>query len=114
MSETTYWNGEPCPARVVRVSLPDGTEVEAVEVIYDGDPMYLDNEAFVLRGPHIVRDERGIPKVDSRGTLQFDGEDVFEHTAGSAWRKVTTGRGSPQWGHRNLFGAVPTTPDEVH
>lgn len=76
--ESTYWNGEPTPARKVRVvvgpsQLPTwwcaklaGTEREAVEVSYGSDVFYLDNE-----------DE-------------------------SAWGKVTEGRGLPRYGHRSL------------
>lgn len=53
---TTYWNGEPAQCRVVRVIVGpclkptfwhnglEGTEREAVEVIYGGDRFYLDNE----------------------------------------------------------------------
>lgn len=75
---TTYWNGEPCEARVVRVIVGsslkptwwcadlEGTEREAVEVRYDGQTFYLDNE----------------------------------NNAG--WLKVTLGEGAPGWGHRSL------------
>lgn len=79
MSETTYWNGEPTPARIVRVIVGpspiktwwcaelEGQEREAVEVAYPGSPpFYLDNEN------------------------------------GSGWAKVTQGRGSPAWGHSSL------------
>jgi hypothetical protein len=78
-TEKTYWNGEPTPARIVRVIVGRspvdtwwcarlaGTERQAVEVDYNGDKFYLDNE-----------------------------ED------GSGWRKVTAGHGSPQWGHSSL------------
>lgn len=74
----TYWNGEPTPARVVRVIVGrspvktwwcadlEGTEREAVEVSYYGEKLYLDNEN------------------------------------GSGWNKVTHGHGSPQWGHSSL------------
>jgi hypothetical protein len=78
-TEATYWNGEPCPARKVRVIVADsgffpaywarefvGQEREAVEVSYFDKPFYLDNED------------------------------------GSGWRKVTEGHGSPAWGHRDL------------
>lgn len=86
MTAQTFWNGEPCHARIVRVVVADsdffplywarelvGTTREAVEVTYNGRTFYLDNEA------------RG------EGT-----------TDGAAWRKVTIGHGSPQWGHRDL------------
>jgi hypothetical protein len=74
----TYWNGEPTPARIVRVIVGKspvemwwcaklaGTEREAVEVNYHGKKFYLDNES------------------------------------GTGWNKVTHGLGSPQWGHSSL------------
>lgn len=74
----TFWNGESCEARKVRVIVGDservatpwfrefvGQEREAVEVRYGGQTFYLDNE-----------DDRG-------------------------WSKVLTG-GSPRTGHRSL------------
>lgn len=83
-SPGTYWNGEPTPARRVRVvvgappeDMPHhwlhgsglvGETVDAVEVTYpawDG-PMYL-----------------------------YDGD-------GLGWRKVTVGHGSPAYGHKNI------------
>lgn len=77
-SETTYWNGEPTPCRIVRVIVGEspvptwwcaklaGTEREAVEVTYGRERFYLDNEG------------------------------------GIGWAKVTLGRGSPQYGHSSL------------
>ena len=74
----TFWNGEPCQARRVRVLVGEsersswwcarlvGTTREAVEVTYGGQAFYLDNED------------------------------------GSGWRKVTNGKGSPQYGHKSL------------
>ena len=75
----TFWNGEPCEARIVVVIVGkspkktwwcaglEGQERQAVEVKYgDEKPFYLDNE---------------------------DGE---------GWAKVTEGRGSPQWGHSSI------------
>lgn len=76
--ERTFWNGEPAPARKVRVIVGpspvktwwcaelEDTEREAVEVNYYGEKFYLDNED------------------------------------GGGWNKVTHGRGSPQWGHSSL------------
>lgn len=78
MSEQTFWNYQPTPARKVRVIVGpsphktwwcaelEGAEREAVEVTYGGQRFYLDNE---------------------------DGE---------GWRKVTIGRGGPDWGHGSL------------
>jgi hypothetical protein len=80
----TYWNGERTPCRIVRVvvaqKIPsgwwcaglEGTVREAVRVEYGASKFYLDNESH-----------EGSP-------------------AGSAWGKVTGGRGSPRWGHRSL------------
>lgn len=77
-AELTYWNGEPTPARILRVIVGpspvetwwcaglEGSEREAVEVTYGGEKFFLDNED------------------------------------GSGWAKVTRGHGSPQWGHSSL------------
>ena len=74
----TYWNGEPCEARICRVIVGkaekstywyadlEGTEREAVEVIYGDQTFYIDNE-------------------DQSGIL-----------------KVTLGKGSPQKPHSSL------------
>ena len=87
MSETTYWNGLPTPARkvtgVVREWEPEkdppaawwrelvGQRVPAVRVVLDG-----------------VNYGGGV-------TFLWDGD-------GSGWRKVTVGHGSPRYGHRNV------------
>lgn len=75
----TYWNGEPCEARKVRVVVGNegrfispwfaeyiGAERDAVEVTYAGRTFYIDNED------------------------------------GSGWHKVTEGRGGPHLGHGSL------------
>lgn len=75
----TYWNGEPCEARIVNVVVGNtgrferpwflpyvGKVREAVEVKYGNQLFYLDNEY-----------EQG-------------------------WKKVTEGRGSPNWPHSSL------------
>lgn len=84
MSDKTFWNFEPTPARKVRVIVGpclrptywhnglEGTEREAVEVNYHGEIFYLDNEG----GP--------------------------SWPAGEGWDKVTKGRGSPDWGHSEI------------
>lgn len=79
MSEQqTYWNGEPCSARKVRVSVGhalrptwwcaglEGTIRQAVEVTYGERVFFLDNED------------------------------------GSGWWKVTSGKGSPGAYHAGL------------
>jgi hypothetical protein len=91
----TWWNGEPCQARLVRVivgkaALPtwwcaslEGTEREAVEIQYGDFPLaYIDNDAW------------------------------DDHEWGAGWRKVTTGRGSPQYGHWSL--PVERVIEEAH
>jgi hypothetical protein len=85
-TEQTFWNGEPTPARRVRATIAAapgvpaywarelvGEERDAVEVTYYGQVFYLDDQQH------------------RAGT-----------TDGAAWRKVTVGRGSPAYGHRNL------------
>ena len=74
----TFWNGEPCLARRVRVIIGEspvptwwcfalaGQIREAVEVKYGDQLFYLDNDD------------------------------------GSGWWKVTEGKGSPGWAHRSL------------
>lgn len=81
----TYWNGEPTPARRVRVRVGPspvatwwcaglaGTERKAVEVRYGGRVFYLDDED------------------------------------GSGWRKVTEGHGSPRWSS----GSLPDTSEVI-
>lgn len=81
----TWWNGEPAEARIVHVVVAEpekptwwfaglvGSVREAVEVTQDGQTFYIDNQG---------------------------GESGF--TPGNGWRKVTVGRGSPQFGHASL------------
>lgn len=80
MAEThTFWNGEPCEARKVLVTVADdpafpaywarslvGTERAAVEVTYGGATMYLDD------------------------------------ATGEGWNKVTVFKGSPRFPHSSL------------
>lgn len=98
----TYWNDEPCEARIVRVIVADtqsfpnywaqpyvGQEREAVEVTYAGRTFYLDNEAHTPQGAELeALDRFGIDKQPS--------------PAGEGWRKVTEHRGSPRAPHRSL------------
>ena len=82
MSDETYWNGEKCRARKVRVIVGTprlatfwyadlvGTERSAVEVSYGKEVFLIDDED------------------------------------GSGWRKVTSGMGSPRFGHKSLSGKV--------
>ena len=104
MNCQTYWNGEPCPARIVRVIVGpceketfwhnglEGSEREAVEVAWPGQPkFYLDNEAWdrsSYKGPPLP------PPFERMASAS--------HPAGQGWEKVTVGRGSPQWPHASL------------
>lgn len=109
MSEATYWNGERCRARKVRVVVADapefprywarglvGEERDAVEVDYRGDVFYLDDEEFTGAEPY----EFGGARVEA-----------VPGSAGWAWQKVTAGRGSPMYGHRSLT-VVPGSVEE--
>jgi hypothetical protein len=85
-TQRTYWNGEPTPARRVRVIVGESerptwwcaalarTERAAVEVSYGGRYFYLDDED------------------------------------GSGWTKVTTGYGGPRWPHRSLPDSSEVLP----
>jgi hypothetical protein len=76
--ERTYWNYEPTPARVVRVI------VGASRL-----PTWWCAE---MEGK-----ERVAVEVNYHGDkFYLDNED------GSGWRKVTEGRGGPDWGHSSL------------
>lgn len=104
MITPTFWNGEPCEARLVTVIVGRapavswwcaelvGTERKAVEVIYDGKTFYLDDDVWTEdMEPATTREHRltfGMP-FDSR-------------EPGHAWEKVTTGLGSPRWPHSSL------------
>lgn len=78
MNDQTFWNGEPCTARKVEVTVGksprstwwcadlEGKKRQAVEVEYNGSKFYLDNED------------------------------------GSGWHKVTVGRGSPAFYHASI------------
>jgi hypothetical protein len=104
--EQTFWNGEPCEARKVTLIVADneafrsywarplvGTRRNAVEVTYAGSTFYLDDEPFGA--------EESAVEIEFRpGVTQ-----TFVRAPGSygwAWDKVTTGRGSPVYGHRDL------------
>lgn len=89
----TFWNFEPCTARKVTLTVADseffpaywarpyvGMTRHAVEVTYNGAVFYLDDD----------------PDTDAeQDTLDSD-------AIGPGWAKVTIGRGSPRYGHREL------------
>lgn len=101
MTEATFWNGEPTPARRVTIVCADapefpaywaraaeivGSRRDAVEVSYNGETFYLDDEA--------------------------DPENP-ESRPGSGWGKVTLGRGSPRYGHRELRPVAGTVEERA-
>lgn len=98
----TFWNGEPCPARQVRVIVADdprfdlywarpyvGQERDAVEVTYSGSTFYLDDDGHAPAGKEaeFLRSRGVEPEADAPG---------------QGWAKVTLGRGSWRFGHRSL------------
>lgn len=107
MAEATFWNGEPCPARLVQVLVTDpgahqspwyrpfvGTWRDAVEVVYAGHTFYLDDEGY-----EVGEEERAL-----LGRFGIRPE-ARKGEPGWGWRKVTEGRGSPGWGHASLYAA---------
>lgn len=104
MTEQTYWNGEPCEARRVRVVVADDTrfkaywarqfvghERDAVEVTYHGATFYLDDEGY----------EQSAEEVEALKRFGFDGPRSVGYP-GWGWDKVTTGHGSPAYGSASL------------
>jgi hypothetical protein len=103
MGEATFWNGELCEARKVVVVVADnlaarlywarpfvGQQRNAVEVKYGNQIFYLDDDSFKETNPEAIAlfERHGIKNELS--------------PAGSGWRKVTNGGGSPGFGHRSL------------
>lgn len=84
VGEETFWNGEPVFCRKV--------------LIVVGDPGFYHPNSWVV---DIVGQEREAVEVTrpGEGSFYLDNED------GSGWRKVTVGKGSPAYGHRNLPAA---------
>jgi hypothetical protein len=115
----TYWNGEPCEARKVRVVVArvadappmswylglEGTERNAVEVHYGGYRFYLDDDDEPVgleerrrKALEAMPPEEGRYVAELLKVLQS----APRKEAGHGWAKVTVGRGSPQWPHRHL------------
>lgn len=98
----TFWNGIRTPARRVTVTVADapatarywarhlvGTDRPAVEVTVSPDEVrYLDDGPSVTKVPKVLRERVGASSIRFR--------------AGSAWAKVTEGKGSPRFGHREI------------
>lgn len=80
MAQTTYWNGEPTPCRKVTVRLPNTSEF----------PHFWGNDLLGTEQPAVL-----VEYADDMKYLLWDGD-------GSGWRKVTEGKGSPAWGHKEV------------
>jgi hypothetical protein len=79
VTEATYWNGEPCRARRVVGVVCDAPEF----------PQYW------------ARDLVG-EEVRAVEVSYYDEVFYLLNVDGQGWRKVTEGKGSPQWGHQEL------------
>jgi hypothetical protein len=127
----TYWNGDPCEARRVRVIVEDrpsaakywarpfvGQERNAVEVTYAGSTFYLDDEGYddapenyaYMRDAALslskslggrLSEEQALERMGVKPE-QEDGSHLRVGYPGHGWAKVTEGRGSPQYGHSSL------------
>lgn len=88
-SEPTYWNGEPTPARKVWLTVPDsdkfplywartegliGHRIEAVEVSYFDEPMYLDDRTGSAWAK--VTEGHGSPRWGHRSIAEITPADV--------------------------------------
>lgn len=78
-SVPTFWNGERCEARRVRVIVGNEGRFER--------PWFL---------PFVGQEREAVEVTYGRSTFYLDDE------GGKGWAKVTEGRGSPQWGHSSL------------
>lgn len=77
-NELTYWNGEVTPCRIVRVIVGEAP----VPSWWCAELAGMECEAVEI----------------TYGLEQF----YLDNEDGSGWAKVTLGRGSPQYGHREL------------
>jgi hypothetical protein len=78
MSETTFWNGEPTPAVC-------GTGI-----------VLPSPEHPLFWGANLVGTRIPVVQVDYYGDRFW-----LDNRDGSGWAKVTTGHGSPRYGHRD-------------
>lgn len=77
----TYWNGEPCKARKISAIVTDDVSF----------PLYW------ARREDLVGERIDLVEVEySTETFYLDDRD------GHGWYKVTRGRGSPRFGHREV------------
>lgn len=75
----TFWNGEPCQADRCRVIVGDVGDM----------PLHWARD--------LVGTERAAVLV-----VYYSQHFLLDDEDGSGWAKVTEGRGSPRWPHRNL------------
>jgi hypothetical protein len=121
--EVTYWNGEPTPCRRVRILVAydeqhpgwisnrfAGSERDAVEVSYGDDVFYIDDEGYELTDDDRELLERHARALAEGGSTSLEMARIhFGVTRdrsgyrGWGWAKVTTGRGSPRFGHVTLL-----------
>lgn len=113
-AERTYWNGEPATCRRVVVSVGtvpsptwwsaglEGSERHAVEVTYGGSVFFLDDDDLP-EGHEELHRARLSPEHRAKmdALRRFVGAQPAP-CRGDGWRKVTVGRGSPEYGHRSL------------
>lgn len=99
----TRWNGEPCAARRCIVDVEDFGRRNAVEVVYNGHTFYIDDEPYQRFDDEIaaLKALRAALPPAQAAQVSLD-RDAGYH--GWGWAKVTHGRGSPRYGHRELRG----------
>jgi hypothetical protein len=121
----TYWNGAPCQARQVVVTVADnpkvplywarpfpGTEREAVEVTYAGGTFYLDDEGYEQSqetrdyledsARSLTRSLHGGPEMLAEQRRRLGVDQTRVGGPGWGWAKVAIGMGSPRYGHASL------------
>jgi hypothetical protein len=77
----TYWNGEPCEARRISCVMADSPEFPR---------FWGRKEALVGHRVDAVE-----VRYNGKMFYLYDGD-------GEGWAKVTKGKGSPSWPHKNL------------
>lgn len=107
MSDDTYWNGLPTPARKVTGVVPaHDPEVHPPQAWWAGrgSPPEVAKALGIkhmpsedLQGQRIEAVEVVLDGVNVGGGISY-----LDNRDGSGWAKVTEGHGSPRWGHRNV------------
>ena len=95
LSEATYWNGLPTLAQRGTAIVADAPTV----------PQYW------ARTEGIVGTRIAVVCVVLHGVNYGGGIDYLDNRTGSGWAKVTTGHGSPRYGHASV--AIVTDTFEV-